>query len=350
MLLNTVDGSEKVIAFTPAMAVHDKSDIYMQSVLESGESAVLSSGMIRIIPLHTMHDGERIAVGILRIITERPLSENEIVSIELISNYLASVAYHSAVRVVSGYMAIEELEEEAERMRYEENRLHVQNMVMDNCLSVIKHETVYYPSRIKELAEKVLVSIEDKKSSIADMRELMEYYNSVFGILSNCAVRELDGTSFKFKKVELHELFNNAKRNAERMIRKAGIDIKVVCEDCKSIVMVDADLVDYLFEQLFTVALKIKKQGTLLLRAEESAESVIVEFVDNRYNITNDEVAEMFTPTKRNIDNAGGVNAMEYLVAKEIVRLHEDYTGKHGGRMEARSDVSGTVILFTLPK
>ena len=350
MLLNTVDGSEKVIAFTPAMAVHDKSDIYMQSILESGESAVLSSGMIRIIPLHTMHNGERIAVGILRIITERPLSENEIVSIELISNYLASVAYHSAVRVVSGYMAIEELEEEAERMRYEENRLHVQNMVMDNCLSVIKHETLYYPCRIKELAEKVLVSIEDKKSSIADMRELMEYYNSVFGILCNCAVRELDGTSFKFKKVELHDLFNNAKRNAERMIRKAGIDIKVVCEDCKSIVMVDADLVDYLFEQLFTVALKIKKQGTLLLRAEESAESVMVEFVDNRYNITNDEVAEMFTPTKRNIDNAGGVNAMEYLVAKEIVRLHEDYTGKHGGRMEARSDVSGTVILFTLPK
>jgi hypothetical protein len=41
---------------------------------------------------------------------------------------------------------------------------------------------------------------------------------------------------------------------------------------------------------------------------------------------------------------------MEYLVAKEIVRLHEDFTGKHGGRMEARSDVSGTVILFTLPK
>ena len=41
---------------------------------------------------------------------------------------------------------------------------------------------------------------------------------------------------------------------------------------------------------------------------------------------------------------------MEYLVAKEIIRLHEDYIGKHGGRMEARSDVSGTVILFTLPK
>lgn len=350
MLLDTVKDGGNVLAFTPSTAMHEKADMHMQSVLESGESAVLSSGMIRIIPLYAMNDGERIAVGVLKVVTERPLSENEIVSIELISSYLASVAYHSAVRVMSGYMAIEELEEEAERMRYEENRLHVQNMVMDNCLSVIKHETVYYPSRIKELAEKVLCSMEDKKSSIADMCELMEYYNSVFGILSNCAVRELDGASFRFKKVGLADLFNNAKRNAERMIRKAGVDIKIICEDCSSVVLADADLVDYLFEQLFAAALKIKSPGTLLLRAVDSAEHVMVELVDNRYHITNDELAELFTPSKRNIDNAGGVNAMEYLVAKEIVRLHEDYTGKHGGRMEARSDVSGTVILFTLPK
>ena len=41
---------------------------------------------------------------------------------------------------------------------------------------------------------------------------------------------------------------------------------------------------------------------------------------------------------------------MEYLVAKEIIRLHEDITGKRGGRIEARSDVSGTVIMFALLK
>ena len=34
----------------------------------------------------------------------------------------------------------------------------------------------------------------------------------------------------------------------------------------------------------------------------------------------------------------------------EKVLKYKSYIGKHGGRMEARSDVSGTVILFTLSK
>jgi hypothetical protein len=41
---------------------------------------------------------------------------------------------------------------------------------------------------------------------------------------------------------------------------------------------------------------------------------------------------------------------MEYLVAKEVIRRHEDRTGRHGSRIEARTDAGGTVILFTLPK
>jgi light-regulated signal transduction histidine kinase (bacteriophytochrome) len=298
-----------------------------------------------------MINGERLSVGVLEIKTERPLIESEIISLELVLNYLASVAYHSVVRVASGYMALEELEEEAERMRYEENRLHVQNMVMDNCLSVIKHETVYYPNRIKELAEQTLKTATDIKATVADMGELMEYYSSVFGILSNCARRELDETSFKLTKIELSRLFDNAKQKAERIIKKTGLCIDVVCEETDAVVFADTDLVDFIFEQLFAVALNIKKEGKLLLRAIDSGEFVTVELYDNRYEMSNDEVAEVFVPTKRNVENGNkGVNAMEYLVAKEIIRLHEDYIGKHGGRMEARSDVSGTVVLFTLPK
>ena len=61
-------------------------------------------------------------------------------------------------------------------------------------------------------------------------------------------------------------------------------------------------------------------------------------------------MVEMFTPSHYNIDAHNGLSGMEYLIAKEIVRMHEDYTGRHGSRMEARSDVDGVVILFTLPK
>ena len=350
MLLSTGKGNEQVLVEAPAVTMQGRAGIYMERVLDSGEQIVLPSGMERVMPLYAVNDGERMSVGVLEIVTERPLSDNEVVSLELVSNYLASVAYHSAVRVASGYMAIEELEDEAERISYEENRMHVQNMVMDNCLSVIKHETVYYPSRIRELAGQALSSAADNMDIVTEMRELMDYYSSVFGILSNCAVRELDSASFSLSNVKLSVLFENAKRYAERLAKKNNVGINVVCEKTDIVIKADIDLVDYLFEQLFTAALCVKKSGTLLLRAIDAVDVVKVELVDNRYEITSDEVAELFTPTKRNIGDDGGVNAMEYLVAKEIVRIHEDYTGKHGGRMEARSDVSGTVILFTLPK
>ena len=348
LLLDCVTGGGKSCAAAPGDDIRD--DRYMEHVLESGSVAVLSSGMERVMPLFAVNDGECLSVGVLKVVTERPLSDNEVVSLELVSNYLASVAYHSAVRVARGYMELEELEEEAERISYEENRMHVQNMVMDNCLSVIKHETVYYPSRIKELAEQALSPDGNSASAVSDMRELMDYYSSVFGILSNCALRELDGAGFSFSKVELKKFFEKAKVYVGRMAKKRGSDVALVYEETDCAVMVDSDLVEYLFEQLLSAALVIEKNGTLMMRAQDAGDVVKVELVDNRHVMTSDAATELFTPTRGNINASGGVNSMEYLVAKEIVRLHEDFTGKHGGRMEARSDISGTVILFTLPK
>ena len=348
--LNAGNGSERVLVVASGSTGFDWDCNRLESALERGGNIVYHSGLERVIPLYAVNNGERLPVGVLSVVTERPLSESEAVSLELVSNYLASVAYHSVVRVALGYKALEELEEEAERMSYEENRMHVQNMVMDNCLSVIKHETVYYPSRIRELAVQAQNTVPDCCSAVSDMRELMDYYSSVFGILSNCALRELDGAGFSLANVRLSLFFDRAKRYAERMARKKGLDITLVCEESDAVVMVDSDLVDYLFEQLLSAALDVKKNGTLLLRAMDSDDAVKVELVDSRYEMASGEIADLFTPTRRNVNDAGGVDAMEYLVAKEIVRIHEDYTGKYGGRMEVRSDVSGTVILFTLPK
>lgn len=347
--LNVIKEDKAVLARAPlASESHEQESMQMISCNRWNNR--MSSDLEYSFPLYAMNGDEQISVGMLHIRTERSLNDNEVISLELVSNYLASVAHHSVTRVVCGYMALEELEEEAERMRYEENRLHIQNMVMDNCLSVIKHETVYYPSRIKDLAGQALSNVMNSKAFVTDMRELIDYYQSVFGVLCNCAIRELDGTSFKLTRVELSQLFMKAKEKAERLIHKSGSNIKVIYEETSAVVNVDIDLADYLLEQLFAAALLIKKDGILTLRTVETEDFVTVELVDNRYVLTNEEVSELFTPTRHNVESTTDINAMEYLVAKEIVRLHEDYTGKHGGRMEARSDVSGTTILFTLPK
>lgn len=337
------------MAEKPHPVLHGRADIYMYSVLENGEDYISPDGLLRVMPLCAIQAGESHMVGVLEIVTERPLGENEAVTLELVTDYLASVAFHAVVRVESRYLALEEMEEDAARIKFEENRLHVKNLVMDNCLSVIKHETIYYPSRVRELAGVALADKRSRSASVESMRELMEYYSSVFGILSNCAMRELNEMNLAISQRKLSDLFDYAVAYLSRRCRKNGLDLSLSYEPTDAVVAVDVDIAMYLFESLLDAAMKVGTSGVLQLRAAEKSEVVSVELVDARVHLASDEVAELFTPTERNIVT-GGLVGMEYLVAKEIVRLHEDYTGKYGGRMEARSDVSGTIIHFTLPK
>lgn len=340
----------KLDATSPKRAAVDIDDILISGVIDNGRGFVSRDGMLRVLPLIVNVDGEPLTMGAFKVVTARPLSNNEVVALELVAGYAASVAHHSIGRVAMSYIALEEIEEETERMKFEENRLHVQNMVMDNCLSVIKHETIYYPSRIRELANRAMADISDRAKSIAEMHELMDYYNSIFGILSNCAKRELDDSGFAVSKVHLKELFASMQRYVMRRSAKKGIALQLDYEPVELVVSVDADLVEFLFESLLEAAMKCTKDGRLLLRASDAGDVVKVELVDGRRTIESLQVAEMFTPSNYNINNEGGVDGMEYLVAKEIIRLHEDIIGKRGGRIEARSDVSGTVIMFTLLK
>lgn len=342
--------ARRVAAAAPQPLAAGRADVYLHGVVDDGVPFVSPDALLRVLPLYATVSGKEVLVGAIEFVTERPLSGNECVNIELIARFVASMAYHRTVRVANSYTTLEEVEEETERIRLEENRLHVQNMVMDNCLSVIKHETVYYPSRVRELAQRALASIDGRRENIAAMTELVDYYNSVFGILANCAKRELDTMCFTLAVTRVEQLFDDAKRYVARCAKKRGVGLSLVYEPTEACVRVDAELVGNLFEALADAALKTEKEGVLQLRASDAGDFVKVELVDGRRTLTSDEAQELFTPSRYNIASDGGLLGMEYLVAKEIVRMHEDYTGLHGSRMEARADVEGVVILFTLPK
>lgn len=350
LLLNDAQQGERVAASVPLPFAGGRADVYLHGVIDDGQPYISSDSMLRVIPLYATVSGSEVLVGALEVVTERPLSENEALSVELVARFVASIAYHRAVRVAKSYMTLEEIEEETERIRLEENSLHVQNMVLDNCLSVIKHETIYYPSRVRELAQNAQQKTDGCGADVAAMSELMDYYNSVFGILANCAKRELDTMCFTPSTTDVAQLFEDAKRYANRVAAKRGLDVSLTYETTDARANVDAGLVAYLFEALIDAALKVEKQGTLQLRATSASDTIKIELVDNRRTLSSEEVAELFTPSRYNIGQRNELLGMEYLIAKEIVRMHEDYTGRHGSRMEARSDVEGTVILFTLPK
>ncbi len=342
---------EALVAEAGETSLFSRSDsVLLRGVIDSGERFVSPDAMTYVLPLSTGSAEERMLAGAMEIVAMRPLTDDEVLNLELVAGYTASVVQHAVVRVASSYHALSEIEELTERLKHEENRLHVQNMVLDNCLSALKHETVYYPSRIREIAVQAALSGDCNGQAVTSMRELMDYYSSIFGILGNCARRELDDRCFAVSKVEVQALFEEAGRYAARLSRKRGRSIAFSFEPTNAAVSVDGDLIAYLLESLLDAAFSVEADGTLLLRASDAGDEVRVELSDSRYELSSEEASDLFVPTRRNIAADGSVIHMEYLVAKEIVRMHEDNTGRRGSRMEARSDAGGTVILFTLPK
>lgn len=86
-------------------------------------------------------------------------------------------------------------EDECRKAEYESNSLHVCNSVVDNSLSSLKHETMYYPSRILQLVD---------AQDIEQLKELVDYYRSLYQILSLQALREVERIKPKVSLMEFH--------------------------------------------------------------------------------------------------------------------------------------------------
>ena len=96
----------------------------------------------------------------------------------------AKYVYFSDTKVENQKVELQLKEDEKLRAEKEENTIHIQNMVLDNCLSAIKHETMYYPNRIRQLLD----DAQEKQTlpddeNIAQLSELINYYKDVFSLL-----------------------------------------------------------------------------------------------------------------------------------------------------------------------
>lgn len=343
-----INGTAKQSAYIPE--VEDERDFaLLLRIKETGKVYIAPGGLMRVFPLTVVSSGENIVIGSVAVETERTLNGSEITTLDLVVGYAASAAYHQMVNLAQKYIDLEEMNEETERLRYEENLLHVRNLVMDNCLSVVKHETIYYPSRIRELVHKLSAdNIESTQwhGRVEAIKELMDYYNSVFGILSECATRQLDESGFTFSNVGVSQLCEKVAHFVKRRSDKYAMDITVEYEYSVEVVNSDSDLLQFLLETLFEALLFYKMDGVIKMRFTDDEKGVCIEITDTRRHVSKEEIAAMFSPT----GEYATTGTMGYLVAKEIVRMHEEYIGKRGGRADVCDTNRGMFISLTFPK
>ena len=90
---------------------------------------------------------------------------------------------------------LEVIDDEQRRADLELANLHVSNAVLDNCLSTLKHETMYYPSRIRQLIE---------QDDISSAAEVVDYYRELYNLLSLQAQSQVERVKLHLRPVTLH--------------------------------------------------------------------------------------------------------------------------------------------------
>lgn len=308
------------------------------------------------IPLIIDKDEKHRCIGVLYLdFAKDAISDTDYIMSELIAGYFSIVVYNAIIKMANKYRDIEFAHENAKRASWEDSILHIQNMVLDNCLSTIKHETIYYPNRIKQIVRRLNnneISVKDETDNVVAISELIEYYKGIFTILSSCASRQLEDITFRRGTIEVRELIDYAIKYFHKASRKLtfSIDFTTDCVDGK--IVGDIIQLKFLIENLIEESLNESKDGDIVFNAIDDNDFVRFQYTDTRRNKSVEELNLLFNPNLKQMTSADNekLKGTEFLICKQIIREHDEFAGKRGCRINAiPSNIGGYTIYFTLP-
>ncbi|MBQ6191285.1 MAG: DUF5112 domain-containing protein [Bacteroidaceae bacterium] len=218
-------------------------------------------------------------------------------------------------------VAIQDAQEKEKRWSFEHDRLYVMNQILDNSLSTIKHETMYFPSRIKQMTDEMKENGFDAETS-HNLLDLVNYYRHIYMLLYEQAKGQTDQAPLRMQAVAVGNLFAYAQSHG------------VASQPTDAWVKGDETLLLLLLDQMFAVA---SANATLSIEHRGSMYYII-------YNVEGQplsaqQLSELFSPqTER----------LEYLVMRQIVREHDTACGHPGLRLEAENTEQGYRIIFSL--
>lgn len=211
---------------------------------------------------------------------------------------------------------VELAKDELRRIEFENNKLHVSNNILDNCLSTLKHETMYYPSRISQL-------ISEKDAELDTIDELSVYYKELYSTLSMQATHQVSVLKPTYKRIKVSELLTkNMELSSPVMDRFA--------------VLGDSDLLEYLFELLQ------KQDAEEIIKVDVdsiSPEYLTLHLYMSQLQLSDEACTNLFVPS---------IEHVPYMICRQIVRENGEYFNRHRCGIIAHNTVKGTTLSITL--
>ncbi len=254
--------------------------------------------------------------------------------------------------------------DEHRRRLFEHERLYVRNQIMDNCLSTLKHETMYYPSRLRLLAGRIAdAATTDEAVKLRDtMLETATYYRDVYTTLLEQAQQQAAQTGFRRTAVEITPMIDGLVRHTRAAARRRGLAVELTSPlptipadaPTRSLspkgeeVRADEMLVVQLLETLVDAELDLianenanhNYQLQLSVERMDDARFVNICLSAPDTPLTAAQCDELFAP------HSGG---QALLVCKQIVRELDEMNNHIGCRIVAAPTHTGHTITLSLP-
>ena len=277
-------------------------------------------------------DGEKV-IGNLGLSLKNGADENADMLCDMTSRYLSTALYSCVLRFEPGFRDLNQLNDESRQMKLEEEQLHVNSQILDNCLSTLKHETVWYPNRILQLAS---------DGQVDDMLEVVTYYREIFGILSQYALSETGMPLVQRNTFSADEVMGNACRQVRKNIGEPAENFEIKIEESGLEASADEVLIQYLLENIIERSIMEGCRDGLSLSAVRDGVFVRFELFRDGLLAAEGKLDSMFSP----LENA---DSMAYVLCRQIIREHDGAFGHPGCRINAESRQGGTVLWFTVP-
>lgn len=229
--------------------------------------------------------------------------------VDRIREALASAVEHDR----QSHVSIELADDERRRAEYEDQKLYISNSVLDNCLSTLKHETMYYPSRIRQL-------VDGNDRNLQSISELAEYYKELFTILNSQAMRQVEGVKLVCRPFRVSDVLSKEEWG--------GTDFQLLG---------DKDMIVYLFDILRKQSQR--RQLDIMGVYASGDHYVRFEVLMPNLRLDDEQCLQLFSPSK---------DRLPYLLCRQIVRDNGEATNCRGCGISARKSEQGTIVSITL--
>lgn len=195
---------------------------------------------------------------------------------------------------------VEMAEDECRKVQLEIDNLRVTIATVDNCLSTLKHETMYYPNRILKAVKK------------GRMNEMVSYYRDIYLLLCRQTIRQTEREVLRTSIIPVRDIISDYDGNEQLIGNRV--------------------LLQYLFEMTFQGTAQTRRSQDTLSEKKVSHVSISSE--------GNYLIFEIDKP----------IDDYKFFLCRQIVRDHSELTGRRAcGIMKIKTGESNT-IRITLPR